>query len=74
MINKRKPLTPLPTMGHRKRSLKQTLAKFLFEVPLDLEASFDPVLVPKRSQYSTGVENLIISLYSKGMSLSDIHL
>ena len=58
--------------GTQKKVIKTEFGETQIEVPRDREASFDPVLIPKRSRYSTGVENLIISLYSKGMSVSDI--
>jgi transposase-like protein len=59
--------------GTQKKVIKTDFGETSIEVPRDREASFDPILVPKRSRYSTGVENLIVSLYSKGMSVSDIH-
>ncbi len=59
--------------GTQKKVIKTDFGETPIEVPRDREASFDPVLVPKRSRYSTGFENLIVSLYSKGMSVSDIH-
>lgn len=58
--------------GTQKKVIKTEFGETPIEVPRDRESSFDPVLVPKRSRYSTGVENLIVSLYSKGMSVSDI--
>ena len=58
--------------GTQKKVIKTEFGQTTIEVPRDRESSFDPVLVPKRSRYSTGVENLIVSLYSKGMSVSDI--
>lgn len=58
--------------GTQKKVIKTEFGDTPIEVPRDRESSFDPVLVPKRSRYSTGVENLIVSLYSKGMSVSDI--
>ena len=58
--------------GTQKKVIKTDFGETSIEVPRDREASFDPILVPKRSRYSTGVENLIVSLYSKGMSVSDI--
>jgi transposase-like protein len=58
--------------GTQKKVIKTEFGETPIEVPRDREASFDPILVPKRSRYSTGVENLIVSLYSKGMSVSDI--
>lgn len=41
-------------------------------VPRDRDASFEPMLVPKRTKFTTGIENAIISLYAKGMSNTDI--
>ena len=58
--------------GTQKKVIKTEFGETPIEVPRDRESSFDPILVPKRSRYSTGVENLIVSLYSKGMSVSDI--
>ncbi|MHA8065035.1 IS256 family transposase [Aquirufa sp. ROCK2-A2] len=58
--------------GTQKKVIKTEFGETQIEVPRDRESSFDPILVPKRSRYSTGVENLIVSLYSKGMSVSDI--
>lgn len=40
-------------------------------VPRDREASFEPMLVSKRTKFTTGIENAIISLYAKGMSNAD---
>lgn len=41
-------------------------------VPRDREASFEPILVPKHTKFTQGIENAIISLYAKGMSNADI--
>lgn len=58
--------------GYSKKKLKTSLGETEIQVPRDREGSFDPVLVKKRQSTSEGVENLIISLYAKGMSTSDI--
>lgn len=42
------------------------------KVPRDRNSSFSPIIVPKGSKNSLSVEKLIISLYAKGMSISDI--
>lgn len=42
------------------------------QVPRDRASSFDPILVPKRKNIADGAENIILSLYAKGMSISDI--
>jgi putative transposase len=58
--------------GFGKKTIKTKHGKAEIQVPRDRKATFDPVLVPKRSQLSEGIETLIISLYAKGMSNSDI--
>lgn len=42
------------------------------EVPRDRNGSFEPQIVPKRSRLSKGIENVVISMYAKGVSNSDI--
>ena len=42
------------------------------KVPRDRNSSFSPIIVPKGNKNSLSVEKLIISLYAKGMSVSDI--
>jgi putative transposase len=43
-------------------------------VPRDRESSFSPVLLPKRKNRLEGLDEKILSLYAKGMSLSDIKI
>jgi len=58
--------------GFSSKVIKTKHGKTEIQVPRDRDASFDPILVPKRSQLSEGIETLIISLYAKGMSNTDI--
>jgi len=58
--------------GHSKKSIKRTEGLMEINVPRDREASFNPVLVPKRKSMVEGIENVIVSLYAKGMSVTDI--
>jgi putative transposase len=58
--------------GHGSKKIKTTFGEQEIKVPRDRDASFNPVLVPKRGAIVEGIENVIISLYSKGMSVSDI--
>ena len=44
------------------------------EVPRDRNADFIPVLVPKRQTRIDGLDQKILSLYAKGMSVSDIKI
>jgi putative transposase len=58
--------------GHGKKKLRNQYGEVEIQVPRDRNSSFEPVLVPKRKNIADGVENIIISLYAKGMSVSDI--
>ena len=58
--------------GFSRKVIKTKHGKSEIQVPRDRDASFDPAIVPKRSQLSEGIESLIISLYAKGMSNADI--
>ncbi|CAD7803846.1 hypothetical protein CHRY9390_01139 [Chryseobacterium aquaeductus] len=58
--------------GHGTKKIKSSFGESEIKVPRDREGSFEPVLVPKRHNIIDGLENIIISLYAKGMSVSDI--
>ena len=58
--------------GYTKKKLKTTLGETEIQVPRDRDSSFSPMIVKKRESATDGVENVIISLYAKGMSNSDI--
>ena len=58
--------------GHSKKKIKTTFGESDIAVPRDRESSFNPMIVPKRGNMVDGIENVIVSLYAKGMSNSDI--
>jgi len=58
--------------GHTSKKIKTTEGEMQISVPRDRDASFSPLLVPKRKSMVEGIENVIVSLYAKGMSVSDI--
>ncbi len=58
--------------GYTSKKLKTTLGETTIQIPRDRESSFNPMLIKKRQSTADGVENIIISLYAKGMSTSDI--
>lgn len=58
--------------GHGKKKLRNQFGEAEIQVPRDRKSSFEPMLVPKRKNIADGVESIIISLYAKGMSVSDI--
>ena len=60
--------------GVGKKSLITEGGVLELEVPRDRNAEFAPVLVPKRQTRIEGLDQKILSLYAKGMSVSDIKL
>ncbi len=58
--------------GYSKKTIKTSLGESEIQVPRDREGSFNPMIVPKRQSMVDGIENVIVSLYAKGMSVSDI--
>ncbi|EIJ39726.1 transposase [Galbibacter orientalis DSM 19592] len=58
--------------GSSSKHVKTEFGKSQIQVPRDREGSFEPIVVPKNQSTATPIENIIISLYAKGMSVSDI--
>lgn len=58
--------------GHTTKKVRGDQGDIEIQVPRDREGSFNPILVPKRKNIIDGVENVIVSLYAKGMSVMDI--
>jgi putative transposase len=60
--------------GKTSKKLKTTLGEVELQIPRDRNSSFEPVLVPKRSRMVEGLEQVVTSLYARGMSVRDIEL
>ena len=58
--------------GYTSKRLKSEFGESVIEVPRDRDGSFEPIIVPKHQSKAASVENMVISLYAKGMSVSDI--
>jgi transposase-like protein len=58
--------------GYGKKKIKTQYGESEIKVPRDRDASFNPMIVPKRESMVEGIEEVIVSLYAKGMSVSDI--
>lgn len=58
--------------GHTSKKVRGDQGDIEIQVPRDREGSFNPIIVPKRKNIIDGVENVIVSLYAKGMSVMDI--
>ena len=58
--------------GYGKKKIRTSYGESEIIVPRDRDASFNPMIVPKRENMVDGIEEVIVSLYAKGMSVSDI--
>ncbi|MGK2862939.1 MAG: transposase, partial [Chitinophagaceae bacterium] len=58
--------------GYSEKKVRTSFWESQIQVPRDREATFNPMIVPKRGNMVDGIENVIVSLYAKGMSNSDI--
>ena len=67
-----KTLAPNARNGYNTKKVKTSFGETEIQVPRDRDASFNPIIVPKRQNMLDGLENVIVSLYAKGMSNSDI--
>ncbi len=57
--------------GSFKKKIKTEYGESTIEVPRDRNGDFTPIAVPKHSSNGLSIERLVISLYAKGMSVSD---
>ncbi|MBL0703203.1 MAG: transposase [Sulfurospirillum sp.] len=60
--------------GYNGKTIKSKYGQFDVSIPRDRDSSFEPQLVKKREVLLGGSEDLILSLYTKGMSVRDIQL
>ena len=60
--------------GSFKKNLTTENGQLELEVPRDRKGNFEPVIVKKKQTRIEGLDDKIISLYAKGMSLSDIKI
>ncbi|SJZ74125.1 Transposase (or an inactivated derivative) [Chitinophaga eiseniae] len=58
--------------GYGKKKIKTSYGESEIKVPRDRDASFNPMILPKREGMAQGLEEVIVSFYAKGMSVSDI--
>jgi transposase-like protein len=58
--------------GYSTKKLQSEYGSIDLNVPRDRDGSFSPEIVPKRKTRVEGIEQLVVSLYAKGMSVSDI--
>ena len=58
--------------GHNKKTLKSKYGQVDVSIPKGRDGSFELQLVKKRKRLLDGSEDMILSLYTKGMSVRDI--
>ena len=58
--------------GKSRKTVSTTNGPVEIEVPRDRNASFEPTIVPKRSRRIGNIDDMILSLYSRGMTTRDI--
>lgn len=54
------------------KTIQTEYGQSTIEIPRDRSGDFEPVVVPKHQKRGLSIERLVISLYAKGMSVSDI--
>ncbi|MCH4897193.1 IS256 family transposase, partial [Marinilabiliaceae bacterium JC040] len=54
--------------GYIQKQIKTSHGDTTIQVPRDRDSSFNLMLIPKRRNMIDGLENVIVSLYAKGMS------
>lgn len=60
--------------GKTYKKVKTKLGEVDLNIPRDRRSTFEPILIPKRSRTVEGIEDVVISLYARGMSVRDIEL
>jgi putative transposase len=58
--------------GSSQKKLISNNGVIAIDIPRDREAAFEPVIIPKRQTRIDGLDQKILSLYAKGMSVADI--
>lgn len=58
--------------GHSTKTIKSENGQTEIKVPRDIDSRFQPMLIKKGESFIDGIENIIISMYAKGMSTNDI--
>ncbi len=58
--------------GRRAKTVLTEIGPVEIQVPRDTDASFDPQIVKKRQRRLTGVDEIILSLSSKGLTTGEI--
>ena len=55
------------------KTVKSQFGNIELDIPGNVKSEYDPKVIPKHTKNISGLEEKIISLYSRGMSTRDIH-
>lgn len=58
--------------GSYPKKIQTEHGESVISIPRDRNGKFDPIAIPKHESRGLSIEKLVISLYAKGMSVSDI--
>ena len=58
--------------GHTEKSVRSNRGELTLSVPRDREGDFEPTIVKKHQKEISGIEEMILGLYAKGVSVRDI--
>ena len=58
--------------GHAKKKVRGSFGEIELSTPRDRHSTFEPQIVPKRATRLDNLDNTILSLYAKGMTVRDI--
>jgi len=58
--------------GTTKKKVKTTKGQLEIEVPRDRKGDFEPIILPKGQSTTEKIEEVILGLYSRGMTTSDV--
>jgi putative transposase len=58
--------------GNFPKTIQTEHGESTIQIPRDRKGEFEPIIVPKHKSRGLSIEKLVISLYAKGMSVSDI--
>lgn len=60
--------------GYKNKQIRSSGGSLTIRTPRDRDGKYDPILVKNwERELHTGMDEIIISLYAKGMSVSDVH-
>jgi transposase-like protein len=58
--------------GHTQKTVRSNKGEIELSIPRDREGEFEPVIIKKHQKEVTGIEEQILALYAKGVSVRDI--